>query len=130
VQRQNKSALLLATSNLVKKVNYPGLETSPAYDKARKWFQGSGGVVSFELHGDSKQADRFIKSLEIAQRAPSLGGIESLVIRPAATSHAGQSEEELRAMGIAPELIRVSVGIEDSRDLIEDFATALKFIAL
>lgn len=129
VKRQNETAMALASlldhRPQVASVNYPGLESHPGHDRARRLFDGFGGMLSFELAGDSEMADRFIAALEIPIPAPSLGGVHSLVTRPAATSHAGMSADERQAVGVSDGLIRLSVGIESAADLTADVEQAL-----
>ena len=82
-------------------------------------------MVSFELKGGLEAAERFMQRVMIPIVAPSLGGVETLVTRPATTSHAGMSAAERQAAGITDSLVRLSVGIEDTQDLIDDFNDAL-----
>ena len=130
VNRQNESALKIAqfleTHTAVEKVNYAGLESHPRYQRARELLDGFGGVLSFELKGGVEAAERLIAKTELAIHAPSLGGVETLITRPATTSHSGMSREDRERLGITDSLIRVSVGIEATEDLIEDFDQALK----
>ncbi|MBN1227036.1 MAG: aminotransferase class I/II-fold pyridoxal phosphate-dependent enzyme [Deltaproteobacteria bacterium] len=129
VRYQNESALKVAkfleNHPAVKQVNYPGLESHPNHDRALKLFDGFGGMLSFEIDGDADMADRFIQNTTIPVCAPSLGGVETLITRPVTTSHSGLSPEEQRALGISDRLIRLSVGIEATDDLIEDLDQAL-----
>jgi cystathionine beta-lyase/cystathionine gamma-synthase len=129
VEAQNKNALALARAleknPAVVKVNYPGLESHPGHARARELFRGFGGMLSFEHHGGADAADAFTRRLTIPLVAPSLGGVETLVTRPALTSHAGLPPDERRAIGIADALVRVSVGIEAAEDLVDDFERAL-----
>ncbi len=129
VRQQNESALRIARflegHRAVRKVNYPGLESHPGHQRARELFDGFGGMLSFELVGGVEAADRFISLTTIPTLAPSLGGVETLITRPATTSHSGLSPEERMAVGISDGLIRLSVGIESTDDLIEDFDQAL-----
>ena len=129
VRAQNQSAFALAHAlaahPAVAAVNYPGLESHPAHARARKLLDGFGGMLSFELEGGLESADRFFAALTIPIVAPSLGGVETLVIRPATSSHVGMGPDERRKLGIAEGLVRVSVGIEATSDLIEDFEQAL-----
>jgi len=129
VRYQNESALKVAkfleNHPAVKQVNYPGLESHPNHDRALKLFDGFGGMLSFEIDGDADMADRFIQHITIPVCAPSLGGVETLITRPVTTSHSGLSPEEQRALGISDRLIRLSVGIEATDDLIEDLDQAL-----
>jgi cystathionine gamma-synthase/cystathionine gamma-lyase/cystathionine beta-lyase len=82
-------------------------------------------MLSFQLHGDAQAADAVLDRLELPLSAPSLGGVESLVTRPATTSHASMSPEARRSQGIDEALIRYSVGIEEPADLIADLRRAL-----
>lgn len=134
VKHQNESAMKLA-SHLEKqaaigRVNYPGLESHAAHARAAKWFDGYGGMLSFELkEQDAAITDEFLKALHIPICAPSLGGVESLITRPATTSHLGLSREDRKKIGITDSLVRFSTGIEATEDLIEDFDQALKKIS-
>lgn len=129
VGRQNENALSLAQTlekhPRVAKVNYPGLPSSFGHAFAREYFRGYGGMLSFVLDTDAAGTEKFFSYLTIPAKAPSLGGVESLVTRPAMTSHCGLSQKERDAQGIADSLVRVSVGIEDSADLERDFVQAL-----
>ncbi len=129
VQHQNRSALkisrFLAAHPAVATVNYPGLETHPAHDRAKRLLGGFGGMLSFELHGGVEAAETFLASLEIPIVAPSLGGVETLVSQPAKTSHVGIPRQERLDLGITDTLIRFSVGIESTEDLVEDLQQAL-----
>ncbi len=130
MRHQNESALAIANfleaNSTVKKVNYPGLASHPQHGRARELFDGFSGMLSFELEGDVADADRFMQNTTIPIVAPSLGGVETLITRPATTSHAGLSADERRQLGISDKLIRVSVGIESTEDLIEDFTRAMR----
>jgi cystathionine beta-lyase/cystathionine gamma-synthase len=83
-------------------------------------------MLSFELEGDVTDADRFMRRTTLPIVAPRLGGVETLITRPATTSHAGLSADERRQLGISDNLIRVSVGIENTEDLIEDLERAMR----
>jgi cystathionine beta-lyase/cystathionine gamma-synthase len=120
-----KVAGFLAQHPKVSGVNYPGLKTHPQHQRARALFNGFGGMLSFEIKGGLEAAERFIKATTLPIVAPSLGGVETLVTRPATTSHAGMAPADRRRLGITDSLIRVSVGIEAIEDLIEDFDRAL-----
>jgi len=130
VKYQNESALRIAKfledHPAVEKVNYPGLESHPGYQRARQLFDGFGGMLSFELKNGLEAAGRFIRNTTLPIRAPSLGGVETLITRPATTSHSGLSPEDRQRLGISDSLIRLSVGIEANEDIIEDFQQALK----
>jgi len=130
VRCQNSSALQIARffseHDKVSSVNYPGLESHPQHKIAASLFTGFGGMLSLELKGGRDAAESFLNKIEIAINAPSLGGVETLVTRPASTSHAGMSPEDRRKLGISDGLIRISVGIEGTDDLIQDFSGALE----
>jgi len=130
VRHQNQSAgriaQFLEDHKAITKVNYPGLPSHPAHDRARRLFDGSGGMLSFELAGGASAVDKFLRSVTIPVIAPSLGGPESLLTVPARTSHVGMTPEERAASGISDTLIRMSVGIEATEDIIDDLGHALK----
>jgi cystathionine beta-lyase/cystathionine gamma-synthase len=132
VRYQNESALKIAQflddHRAVKNVNYPGLSTHPQHDRARELFDGFGGMLSFELKGGAGTAQQFMKSTTLPVIAPSLGGVETLLTLPAKTSHSGMSQEDRKALGITDGLVRMSVGIEATEDIIEDFEQALDAI--
>jgi cystathionine beta-lyase/cystathionine gamma-synthase len=129
VSRQNESTLKLAQflegHPAVENVNYAGLESHPRHQRARELFDGFGGVLSFKLAGGIDAAERLIARVKLAICAPSLGGVETLITRPATTSHSGMSREDRERLGISDSLVRVSVGIEAIDELIEDFDQAL-----
>ena len=134
VKHQNESAMKIAEHlekhQAIGSVNYPGLKSHPAHDLAAKWFGGFGGMLSFELkEQDASITDEFLKALHLPICAPSLGGVESLITRPATTSHLGLSREDRRKIGISDSLVRFSTGIEATEDLIEDFDQALRKIS-
>ncbi len=104
----------------VRVVHYPGLESHPDHEIARRVFDGYGGMLSFELAGGLSAARSFLAGLELLTEATSMGGVESLICRPAVTSHSGMNSEEREAQGITDGLLRLSAGIEDVEDLIED----------
>ena len=128
VERQNENALKLArfleSRPEVRRVFYPALESSPGHPWAADLFDGYGGMLAFELESPSA-AEHFVETVQLPLHAASLGGVESLVVRPAHSTHMGLSPEERAARGISDELIRVSVGIEDGEELVADFARAL-----
>lgn len=128
VRHQNESAqrlaAFLAAHPRVRRVYHPSLDPQ-ASSPGRRVLDGGGGLLSFEPHGDADEADRIMQRLELPVVGPSLGGVESLVTRPRVTSHSGMSADARRQAGIADELIRVSVGLEDPADLIADFEQAL-----
>lgn len=129
VRCHNETALKLATflaqHPKVARVNYPGLPGHPQHRRACSLFDGFGGMLSFEMTGGLDAAERFIQATTLPVVAPSLGGVETLVTRPATTSHAGMTPEDRRRLGITDGLVRVSVGIEAAEDLLEDVDRAL-----
>jgi cystathionine gamma-synthase/cystathionine gamma-lyase/cystathionine beta-lyase len=129
VRTQNQTATALARALAahpkVEAVNYPGLETHPDHAHARRLLSGFGGMLSFRLRGGSSAVERLLARLEIPYHAPSLGGVETLIVRPAASSHAGLPPEERRRIGVTDDLLRVSCGIEHVDDLLADFRQAL-----
>jgi cystathionine gamma-synthase/cystathionine gamma-lyase/cystathionine beta-lyase len=129
VRAQNENALALARRLErhpgVESVIHPGLESHPDHLRARRLFRGFGGVLSLTPRGGLAAAERLLARLRLPFVAPSLGGVETLVTRPAITSHSGLSAEARRALGITDSLVRVSVGIEAVEDLIADFEQAL-----
>ena len=110
----------------VARVNYPGLPSHTDHDRAARLFDGFGGMLSFELSGGVEEAERFLSRLTLPAHAASLGGAESLIVRPAAATHGGVPPEERARSGITDELIRFSVGLEDVEDLLEDLEQALR----
>ncbi len=105
---------------------YPGLPADPGHEIAKKQMRGFGGMVSFELDGTPEQTKRFAEALRVFQLAESLGGVESIVGYPTLMSHGCLTPEERESMGVKDTLIRLSVGIEDVEDLIEDLELALE----
>ena len=128
VERQNQNAEAIAEfldkHPKVQQVHYPSIPSHPDHALARDLLSGYGGVLSFELN-DEIDPNLFMKTLELAICAPSLGGTESLITRPATTSHVGLSTAERKRVGISDNLIRFAVGIENSGDLIADIGQAL-----
>ncbi|MBR1848315.1 MAG: PLP-dependent transferase [Lachnospiraceae bacterium] len=125
VANAEKVARWLVDSGYVQKVYYPGLETDPGYEVQKKQADGPGAMVSFVL--DAKYDYRkFFKNLKLVTLAESLGGVESLVCHPASMTHAAIPKEIRESVGIVDELIRLSVGIEDADDIIEDLKQAIE----
>jgi cystathionine gamma-lyase len=113
----------------IKKVYYPGLVSHPQYDLAKKQMSGFGGMLSFEIDGGLKETELFLESLRLFALAESLGGVESLIEHPAKMTHASIPPKVREEIGITDSLIRISVGIENIDDLIEDLDQALKKIS-
>ena len=133
VRHQNDSAAAIARfleeQPGIEKVNYPGLDSHPQHELAKSLFSGFSGMLSFETPGGADGALALIERLSLPVHGPSLGGVESLVSLPARLSHASLTPEERAAMGIGDGLIRMSVGLEATEDLIEDLDQALKGVA-
>jgi cystathionine gamma-synthase/cystathionine gamma-lyase/cystathionine beta-lyase len=129
VQAHNANALALARfledHPAVAAVNYPGLASHPDHAHADTLLSGFGGMLSLRLRGGEQAAQALVDAVTLAYAAPSLGGVETLITRPAATSHAGMSPEDRDRLGITADLVRISSGIEGIQDLIGDFDRAL-----
>jgi cystathionine beta-lyase len=122
-----KIARYLQTHPKVDKVYWPGFETHPNHDVAKKQMRGFGGMISFTLKGNQLQdALDLVKKVEIFALAESLGGVESLIGHPATMTHASIPKEVRELSGVVDSLIRLSVGVEDADDLIADLDSALK----
>jgi len=132
IERQNENALkisrFLELHPKVSKVNYPGLVSHPNYQTATSLFDGFGGMMSFVVEGTVQNSDDFISNLALPIDAPSLGGVDSLITRPAVSSHIGMTQKERERVGISENLIRFSVGIESPDDLIDDIEQSLSKI--
>lgn len=113
----------------VDRVYYPGLESHPGHDIARRQQKGFGGMVSFEIDGGERAVKAFVEHLQYFSLAESLGGVESLVCHPCSMTHAPVSPEALAEAGIRPNLVRLSVGLESSEDLVSDVLNALQAAA-
>jgi cystathionine beta-lyase/cystathionine gamma-synthase len=129
MRQHNESALQIARflekHPAVEKVYYPGLESHPRHGRARELFNGFSGMISFEVKGEVDAAQRFMSRTRLPINAPSLGSVETLMTRPSRTSHSGMSAGDRQRLGISDRLIRLSVGIEATEDLIQDFGQAL-----
>lgn len=110
----------------IKKLYHPSLPEHPGHEIAKKQQKGFGAMISFELEGGEPELRRFLSALSLFTLAESLGGVESLVSHTATMTHAAMSAEARKAAGISDSLLRISVGIEDSDDLIADLAQALQ----
>lgn len=110
----------------VTKVIHPGLKSHPQHELAKKQMRGFSGMITFFIKGGEPEASRFLSSLKLFVLAESLGGYESLAEHPAIMTHASVAKEERETLGISDNLIRLSVGIEDVEDLVEDIDQALK----
>ncbi len=133
VQRHNENALLVAEflnkHSKVETVYYPGLESHPNHEIAKSQMRGFGGMLSFRLKDKSKEATfKMLENFKVITLAESLGGVESLVNHPATMTHASIPVIEREKLGITDSLTRLSVGVEDVNDLIDDIENALKIV--
>jgi cystathionine beta-lyase/cystathionine gamma-synthase len=110
----------------VKRVFYPGLKSHPHYKIAKRQMKGYSGMVSFEILGDAKAVKSFLRRVKVFSLAESLGGVDSLAEHPASMSHAAMPEKFRKKVGITEDLIRLSIGLENIDDLIEDLEQALR----
>ncbi len=112
----------------VKEVNYPGLKTFKGYNIAKDQMKGFGAMISFEVEGGLEKAIKFVEGLKLSQLAVSLGDCETLIEVPAAMTHRGYPREKLEEFGLTESMVRISVGIEDKNDIIEDLEQAFQQI--
>jgi O-acetylhomoserine (thiol)-lyase len=131
MQRHSENALAVArfldAHDRVSWVRYPGLESSPTFDRVGKYLpDGQGALVGFGIKGGQDAAIGFIEKLSLFSHLANIGDAKSLVIHPASTTHEQLTEAEQRAAGVTPDFIRLSVGIEDIRDILKDLENALK----
>jgi cystathionine gamma-lyase len=129
MQRHQENAFKVADFLLshpkVEKVTYPGLESHPQHALAKRQMKGFGGMMTFVMKGGLEASRRFLKTTRIFACAESLGGVESLIEHPAIMTHASVPKENREKLGISDGLIRLSVGIEDAQDLVDDLRAAL-----
>ncbi|HEV7398192.1 MAG TPA: aminotransferase class I/II-fold pyridoxal phosphate-dependent enzyme [Pyrinomonadaceae bacterium] len=127
---ENAMRLARALSNhkKVTRVYYPGLEDDPGHSLAMRQMSAFGGVVAMDIAGGEPEVEKFYNALRMARPAPSLGGVETLVSYPLYSSHAGFSDEQLRAAGVSAATVRLAVGIEAAEDIIADVSQALDLI--
>jgi O-acetylhomoserine (thiol)-lyase len=131
VQNARRVAEYLERHPRVQWVNWPGLESSPYYDLARKYLReidgqpGASGVMTFGIAGGAAAGEKFIDSLQFLSHLANIGDAKSLVIHPASTTHRQLSEDEQRAAGVLPEMVRLSIGIESIDDILWDLEQAL-----
>lgn len=130
MEQHAKNAIEVATflegHKKIKKVYYPGLKSHPGHALAQKQMRGFSGMLSFDMNGSYEDVLAFLKKLKIFALAESLGGVESLVNHPEKMTHASVPEELRKKLGIGPTMLRLSVGIEDAKDLIADLEQALR----
>lgn len=129
VRASGENALALAKAlrqhHRVARVYFPGLEDDPGHELAKRQMRGFGGVVAFDVKGGEAEVEKLFNSLKLVRTAPSLGGVETLVSYPLYSSHAGFTEEQLRAAGVSTATVRISLGIEAAQDIIADVTQAL-----
>jgi len=134
MQRHEENALKIAKylqfHPKVERVWYPGLATHPQFELGQRQMSGSGGMVSFEIKGGRKTGERLMNTVKIFTLAVSLGDVDSLIEHPASMTHSTYSDEQLEKVGITQGLVRLSVGLEDVHDLIEDLSQALRQIKI
>jgi O-acetylhomoserine (thiol)-lyase len=119
-------AKFLSSDKRVQWVRYPGLPSDPMYELNKKYLRGKGGsIVVFGIKGGKEAGSKFIDSLKLFSHLANVGDAKSLAIHPATTTHSQLNEDQQRAAGITPELIRLSVGIEHIDDILEDLDQAL-----
>lgn len=122
-----EAAHFLKANKNVEWVNFPGLPEHPSHENAQKYFDyGFGSVLSFGIKGGMEAGKKFIDSLELLSLLANVGDAKSLVIHPASTTHSQLSPEEQKLTGVTPEMVRISVGIEDAADICEDIDKALE----
>ncbi len=122
-----KAAEYLSNHKLVEWVRFPGLKDDPAYDLSEKYLKGTGGtMVVFGIKGGKDSGQKFIDSLKMFRHVANVGDTRSLAIHPASTTHSQLDDEQLLAAGSPAELVRLSIGIEDIDDIIEDLSQALE----
>jgi cystathionine beta-lyase/cystathionine gamma-synthase len=111
----------------VSRVHYPGLPSHPQHVLASRQMRGYGGIVSFAL-GSLDRARTFLNNLKLCALAESLGGVETLISHPASMTHASVPPERRHAIGLTDDMVRISVGLEDLEDLLEDLSSALDLV--
>jgi O-acetylhomoserine (thiol)-lyase len=127
VDNTRKVVAFLAAQAMVRSVGYPELESHPDHALAKRLLpRGCGSVFSFDLHGSRAQGEAFIEALKIFSHLANVGDCRSLVIHPASTTHFRMDDAALAQAGIGPGTIRLSIGLEDADDLIDDLGRALK----
>jgi cystathionine beta-lyase/cystathionine gamma-synthase len=120
-----KLAQALRRHQRVARVYYPGLEDDPGHALAKRQMKAFGGVVALDVQGGEPEVEKLFNSLRLVRTAPSLGGVETLASYPLYSSHAGFSDEQLKAAGVSAATVRFAVGIEAAEDIIADITHAL-----
>jgi len=124
-ENAQKVAEYLSKHPKVEKTIYPGLTSHPQHELAKKQMTGFGGMITFYLKGGIQESRKFLEALKLLAVAESLGGVESLIEHPAIMTHASVPEDKRAELGIWPNMIRLSVGIEDLEDIIHDINLGL-----
>lgn len=127
-ENANRIAQFLAFHPKVKKVHYPGLANHPGHELAKRQMSDFGGMIAFEIKGGFNEGKKLMDAVDLAKVAVSLGDCDTLICHPASTTHSTYAVEEREAAGILDNLIRISVGIEDSTDIMDDLNQALKVL--
>jgi len=134
MRQHEKSAMIVAkflsSHNKVERVAYPGLPSHPQHEVAKKQQTGFGGMITFWLKGGLAQSSTFLENLKLFACAESLGGVESLAEHPAIMTHASVAAEERAKLGISDNMCRLSIGCEETDDILQDLANALNAISL
>jgi methionine-gamma-lyase len=134
MQRHEENAMevakYLSFHPKIRRVWYPGLSTHPHHALAKKQMTGFGGIVSFEIKGGRKAGETLMNNVHLFTLAVSLGDVDSLIEHPASMTHSTYCHDDLKKCGISEEFVRLSVGIEDRQDLIEDLSQALKKVRI
>jgi O-acetylhomoserine (thiol)-lyase len=127
VQNADRVAQFLASHPKVTAVNYARLKGNKYYDMAQKYLpRGIGSVFTFELAGGREAGGKFIDSLKLISHVANVGDVRTLVVHPATTTHSQLNEEQLKAAGIGPGTVRLSVGLEDIADILGDLEQAIE----
>jgi len=121
-------ARFLESHSKVEKIYYPGLESFSDHELAKEQMDGFGAMISFEVYGGLSKAKQFVNGVELTKLAVSLGDCETLVEFPAAMTHLGYDKDELEKFGLTESLVRLSIGIEDVRDIISDIEKSLELL--
>ena len=126
VSNAQKVAEFLQEHRQVAWVSYPGLAGHPSFERARRYLpEGAGAILTFGVKGGRAAGQRFIDSLKLFSHVANVGDAKSLAIHPASTTHSQLSDEEMRGAGVTPDMVRLSVGLEDAEDLFWDLDQAL-----
>ena len=127
VSNANAVVDMLSANDAVSWVSHPSAPTHPDHELAKRLYpNGAGAILSFGVKGGREAGRKFIESVKLASHLANVGDARTLVIHPASTTHQQMSAEALEAAGVGEDLVRLSVGLEDERDIVDDLARALK----